>query len=51
MIKSEKKIKIPSYLKKLINRNPDIRSGRKNYLIHEKRILDTNQLIKNLKKK
>ena len=46
MIEDKKKIQIPSYIKKILKNQPKLRSGRKNYENHEKRISDTIKLIK-----
>ena len=46
MISDDKKIQIPSYIKKILKNQPKLRSGRKNYKNHEKRISDTIKLIK-----
>ena len=37
---------MPKYVKKLIHKNPNIVSGRKNFLEHHKRIVKTIDLIK-----
>ena len=42
---------IPIYIKKIIKKYPKLTSGRKNYECHERRILDTINLIKKYKKK
>ena len=46
MIEDKKKNQIPTYIKKILKNNPKLRSGRKNYKKHEKRISDTIKLIK-----
>ena len=46
MIEDKKKIQIPSYIKKILKNQPKLRSGRKNYTNHEKRISDTIKLVK-----
>ena len=43
---AKEKIQIPSYIKKILKSKPKLRSGRKNYKNHEKRISDTIKLIK-----
>ena len=47
----KKNIQIPIYLKEIIKANPKLKSGRKNYIEHEKRILDTLKLIKESSKR
>jgi len=42
-----KKNNIPPHIKELIQKNPKIVSGRKNFSDHHKRILDTIKIIKN----
>tara|TARA_B100000427_G_C15186043_1_gene453851 strand:- start:175 stop:327 length:153 start_codon:yes stop_codon:yes gene_type:complete len=41
-----KKNKIPKYLQELINKYPHIKSGRKNFDIHQARIIETLKLIR-----
>lgn len=51
MKNDEKTVEIPLYIKELIKHNPKLKSGRKNYKAHEKRILNTIKLIKKFVKK
>ena len=38
---------MPLYLKELVQKNPKIISGRKNFSYHHQRIMDTIKIIKN----
>ena len=50
MTNNKNYFEIPLYLKKIITNYPKLKSGRRNYRKHEKRILDTIELIKKFKK-